>query len=375
MAEKRLFVDMDGVMSRLHDRINYLERMFEKNFFRDLEPFENMVEAVKIFKETHPEVKVYVLSATVNGEPPYCEEEKHAWLDKHLPEIPKEQRIFTPMGKHKAEFVPGGLTKDDYLLDDYNKGLYQFMYDGGRAIKCHNNINQKGLGAYGGQRGNMWVGPMVHTDDKPDLIAAEISAHMGLEYDLNRVIKAYSDVVEEYPEINFNHINSTQYNPLNVIRRYAGNDDFYEVTLNEQDGFRIPQFLLTSICSNLYGVPDFNRMFIEPDKLYKDVKLALEQAKLPVIGQVNYRDENAKVKNKAFYTWTEMQKEIDTCKEHGIPIDVHWNIEPSKQQVRFHKTVLKKEALSSLIEKAENARIGAVQGHEAEKSLQNQPNR
>lgn len=356
---------MDGTLARFHDQVNYLERMFEKNFFRDLEPFENMVGGIKEFIRLHPDVEVYILSAKVNGEPPYCEEEKHAWLDKYLPEIPKENRIFTTMGRRKAEFIQGGLTSNDYLLDDYNKGLYQFMYDGGKAIKCHNNINQKGLGAFGGQRGNLWVGPMVHTADKPALIAAEISQHMGFEYDLNHVIKEYSEVIEEYPEINFSKINSVQYNPLNVIRRYAGLDDFYEVTLNEQDNFRIPQFLLSSICSNLYGVPDFNRMFIEPDKLYKDVKLALEQAKLPVVGQVNYLFETGERKNKAFYSFDDMQKEIASCREHGKTIDIQWNIEPLEQ-------TFKKPALSSLIE---NAKAGAVRGNEAGKTLQNQPDR
>lgn len=45
MAKKRLLVDMDGTLARFHDQANYLERMFEKDFFRELEPFENMVEA------------------------------------------------------------------------------------------------------------------------------------------------------------------------------------------------------------------------------------------------------------------------------------------------------------------------------------------
>lgn len=366
MSNKRLFVDMDGTLARFHDQVNYLERMFEKNFFWDLKPFENMIEGIKQFIQLHPDVDVYILSAAVNGEPPYCEQEKHAWLDKYLPEIPKENRIFTKMGHRKAEFIPGGLTKDDYLLDDYNKGLHQFMYDGGSAIKCHNNINQKGLGAYGGQCGNLWVGPMVHIADKPALIAAEICQHMDLEYDLEHVLREYSEIVEEYPELNFAKINTAQYNPLNVIRRCAGLDDFYEVTLNEQDRFRIPQFLLSSICSNLYGVPDFNRMFIEPDKLYSDVKFALEQAQMPIIGQINYLSEDGNIKrNKAFYSFEDMQKEIDTCKNSVQLIDIRWNIEPSEQ-------VLKKPSLSSLIQ---NAKINPINSNEVKTPFQAQTER
>lgn len=144
MAKKRLLVDMDGTLARFHDQANYLERMFEKDFFRELEPFTNMVDGVRQFMQDHPDVEVFIVSARVIGEPPYCEVEKNAWLDRYLPEIDREHRIFTDIGHSKAEYLPGGATKDDYLLDDYNKGLNLFMYDGGSAIKCHNNINQRG---------------------------------------------------------------------------------------------------------------------------------------------------------------------------------------------------------------------------------------
>lgn len=45
----RIFVDMDGTLARFHDENLYLERMFEKGFFRDLKPFENAVSAIKEF--------------------------------------------------------------------------------------------------------------------------------------------------------------------------------------------------------------------------------------------------------------------------------------------------------------------------------------
>ena len=50
MAKKRLLVDMDGTLARFHDQANYLERMFEKDFFRELEPLEKMVEGVRQYK-------------------------------------------------------------------------------------------------------------------------------------------------------------------------------------------------------------------------------------------------------------------------------------------------------------------------------------
>lgn len=75
MTDKiRIFVDMDGTIARFHDENLYLERMFEKGFFRDLKPFSNAVDAIKRIIDNHPNVDVYVLSATITT--PYCLEEK-----------------------------------------------------------------------------------------------------------------------------------------------------------------------------------------------------------------------------------------------------------------------------------------------------------
>lgn len=75
MTDKiRIFVDMDGTLARFHDENLYLERMFEKGFFRDLKPFSNAVDAIKRIIDNHPNVDVYVLSATITT--PYCITEK-----------------------------------------------------------------------------------------------------------------------------------------------------------------------------------------------------------------------------------------------------------------------------------------------------------
>ena len=92
MTDKiRIFVDMDGTLARFHDENLYLERMFEKGFFAGLKPFDNAVEAIKHIIDNHPNVDVYVLSATITT--PYCLAEKNAWLDKYLPNVDNEHRI------------------------------------------------------------------------------------------------------------------------------------------------------------------------------------------------------------------------------------------------------------------------------------------
>lgn len=237
---KRLFVDMDGTLARFHDEVHYLERMFEEGFFRDLVPFYEMVDGLKLFMQQHPDVEVFVLSSKVDGEPPYCEKEKNEWLDKYLPEIDKAHRLFPRVGMPKASVVPGGVTKNDYLLDDYNRGLEAFTLAGGNAVKCHNNINQMGLGRHGGDRGKRWTGKMVHTSDFPDMISAELAQHMGLPYALDRTAEAYGVTIEHnitdvpcalgwlsenrdgsYSAWRTKDTVITFHNPLNAIRAYS----------------------------------------------------------------------------------------------------------------------------------------------------------
>lgn len=170
-TKSRLFIDLDGTVARFYDASpNYLEEMYEKGYFRNLQPYENMTEGIKLFMEQHKDVEVFALSAKVNGEPPYCEAEKQEWLDEYLPEIDREHRLFTEIGHNKAEYIPNGISKGDVLYDDYNKNLIDWENSGGVALKCHNNINMKGLGAYGGDK-VMWEGQVLKNDIEPQDIA------------------------------------------------------------------------------------------------------------------------------------------------------------------------------------------------------------
>lgn len=170
-TKSRLFIDLDGTVARFYDASpNYLEQMYEKGYFRNLQPYEEMTEGIKLFMEQHKDVEVFALSAKVNGEPPYCEAEKQEWLDEYLPEIDREHRLFTEIGHNKAEYIPNGISNTDVLYDDYNKNLIDWENSGGVTLKCHNNINMKGLGAYGGDK-VMWEGQVLKNDIEPQEIA------------------------------------------------------------------------------------------------------------------------------------------------------------------------------------------------------------
>jgi len=137
--KQRIFVDMDGTLARFHDEDRYLERMWEQGFFEQLKPFENAVDTVKLLAKD-PNVEVYILSAAIEVEPPYCVAQKHAWLDRYLPEVDKQHRIFTAVGENKAELIPQGIRKSDVLIDDYNKNLDEWQQYGGHSVKFVNNI-------------------------------------------------------------------------------------------------------------------------------------------------------------------------------------------------------------------------------------------
>lgn len=347
MAKKRLLVDMDGTLARFHDQANYLERMFEKDFFRELEPFENMVEGVRQFIKDHPDVEVFIVSARVIGEPPYCEVEKNAWLDRYLPEIDRDHRIFTDIGHSKAEYLPGGASKDDYLLDDYNKGLNLFMYDGGSAIKCHNNINQRGLGAYGGEKGLLWTGAMVHVDDRPEMISAELAQSMGLSYDRERVFYAYADHEPVFQ--NWDRAAKEQFispetettagSLLDNIRFLSFKPRFKNLSFPGRipgENLFIPRHKAKAICMNEFGTDDLDGVLRDSQDAFCEALYdTLDHEGKALVGQLHYLDSNGKAGyTEPYYDVAAMQAAINESRECGRPIDVQWIIDPPKKPMK-----------------------------------------
>lgn len=361
MTKKRLFVDMDGTLARFHDQINYIERMFEKDFFRTLAPFENMVAALRLLRQVKPELEIFTISATVQSTPFYCEEEKHLWLDQHLPEIDRNHRLYTEMGRSKAEYIPGMLSMSDYLLDDYNRGLNLFLFGGGSAIKCHNNINQRGLGLHGGSAGHLWAGAMVHTDDRPELIAAELCRHMGLDFPLETVLSAYPDILfigreataRDIPSSCKQYIQQTEEgrylavdrtldapaffgftDPFNALRFLSGDPDFREYLLPTYTGSEVSATALElrSVCQNVYKDPDFQR-YLRADRsqLATEVLSARCMASRPLVGQVHYLNTGGKADHsRLFFSHKEMQEELNECRDYGVPVTEEWFIPPSQ---------------------------------------------
>lgn len=182
MEKKRLFLDMDGTLAMFHAEVDCLERMYEPGFFTELKPYTNLLQGVKRAVSS-PEVEVFILSSVIDKDELYFGAEKNAWVDRYLPEVDGNHRIFIPVGNIKANYVPGGITGNDYLVDDYNLNLTEWEAAGGQSIKCHNDINH--LGKYG----PLWAGRMVHTSDLPEKISADLFSHMEI-YDIQEPVEA-----------------------------------------------------------------------------------------------------------------------------------------------------------------------------------------
>ena len=89
---QRLFVDMDGTLAEFKT-VDTLETLYEKDYFINLKPNENVLGAIKQLIADN-DIDVYILSAYLTDSR-YALEEKNAWLDKYLPETLWKELLHT----------------------------------------------------------------------------------------------------------------------------------------------------------------------------------------------------------------------------------------------------------------------------------------
>lgn len=164
----RLFIDMDGTLA-VWKQTACFEDLLQPGYFRDLPPYQTVLDAVKILCTTKPELDVYALSAYM-PENPYAVHEKNAWLDAYLPEIDFEHRIFVACGSSKARAAANRLKtpcidNSFVLLDDYSVNLHEWKANRGSCIKLRNGINGNG---------GTWKGESVTRFDAAENIADRI---------------------------------------------------------------------------------------------------------------------------------------------------------------------------------------------------------
>lgn len=162
--KQRLFVDMDGTLA-VFKQVDELETLYEKGYFLNLAPQRNVLAAIKELAVNHPEIEVNILSAYLTDSQ-YALQEKNEWLDRFLPEIDRDHRVFVPCGTDKKEGIRDGIRRNDFLLDDYTKNLNEWQPPA-RGIKLLNGINHS--------RGTWQADRLRHDRDAASLATAILS--------------------------------------------------------------------------------------------------------------------------------------------------------------------------------------------------------
>lgn len=137
-----IFIDMDGTLAEWKNVTSNYE-LYQQGYYESLRPNEHILnETKRLIKEGE---NVFILSSFLSDSA-FALEEKNSWLDKYLPELKKENRIFVPYGECKYKYIPNKITSYDYLIDDHTKNLLDWKDAGGTGIKFLNGINHlKGI--------------------------------------------------------------------------------------------------------------------------------------------------------------------------------------------------------------------------------------
>jgi 5'(3')-deoxyribonucleotidase len=125
-----IYCDMDGVLADFDKVPNAVARYKdEPNFFYDLEPISENVNAIK--KLIAKNYLVKILSKSPHEK---ADSDKRKWLEKYLPEIENENIIFARPHETKISFVDELEKSFSLLLDDYEKNIKEWRNENGIAL-------------------------------------------------------------------------------------------------------------------------------------------------------------------------------------------------------------------------------------------------
>lgn len=158
---KNLYVDLDGTLA-VWRQASSIEELYEAGYYADLPEHSNVADAIRIIMRERPDITVRTMSAYFTDSA-FALRDKHTFIDRVLPALPADNRIFVPYGKNKADYIAPG--DKQILLDDYTRNLMQWRESGYSGIKLITDINHT--------RGT-WDGPFVDFSWAPETIASKI---------------------------------------------------------------------------------------------------------------------------------------------------------------------------------------------------------
>jgi 5'(3')-deoxyribonucleotidase len=126
-----IYCDMDGVLADF-DKVENAVAIYktQPNFFYDLEPIAENVNAIKQLIAKNYLVKILSKSPHENAD-----NDKRKWLAKYLPEIKSENIILARPHETKISFVDELEKHFSVLLDDYEQNINEWRNENGIAFK------------------------------------------------------------------------------------------------------------------------------------------------------------------------------------------------------------------------------------------------
>ena len=135
-----------------------------EGYAESLPVIENMVGAAKILAK---HARIYSASAAIDK--PWSIPNKGSWLDREVPEITKENRVYTKYGEDKSAIIRDAIDIEpgDVFIDDYTPNLIdmQKAFPQLTCVKVLNGINDTR---------KTWKGPRISADSSPEAIAMQI---------------------------------------------------------------------------------------------------------------------------------------------------------------------------------------------------------
>ena len=157
------YFDMDGTLNDFQFGAPE-EILFIPGYFENRPEKENMIDAVKrlyLMQTLGFPLKLYIISKYLKKNKTAATE-KHSWLDRLLPEIPRKNRILLTTEENKENYV--NVSHRTVLIDDYGENLKQWKRMGGRIIKVATDAKDRR------EESKQWPACISHEQNSSEIV-------------------------------------------------------------------------------------------------------------------------------------------------------------------------------------------------------------